>query len=299
MRPDPSTTEAFLYCLALAARRFNIGIIAFIANSNHWHGVVIDHDGRLPEFLHFFHAMFAKHQNCLRGRWENFWASEQTSVVELDGLEDIVAKTVYTICNPVKDNLVERCHDWPGASAYHAMVKSHRVSAKRPKRFFDKQGCLPDTAEIILEYPDGTSNLDEFQNMLSVLIDNEEASARARRRNDGTTVIGRRRILNQHWDSRPHSRETRRNMSPRLACRNRWARVERLCQNKAWLESYYESLNRWKMGHPEVVFPAGTYALRRFANVPCASHSLAMVPDNPARLRPVQSIGRVPRAPSP
>jgi putative transposase len=103
MRPDQATSDAFLYCLALAAERFDIGLVAFIANSNHWHGVVVDRKGCLPEFLHFFHLLFAKHQNCLRGRWENFWASEQTSAVELVGSEDVLEKIGYVLCNPVKD----------------------------------------------------------------------------------------------------------------------------------------------------------------------------------------------------
>jgi hypothetical protein len=47
-----------------------------------------------------------KHQNTLRGRWEAFWASEQTSVVELVAPEDVLAKMVYAIANPVTGHLV-------------------------------------------------------------------------------------------------------------------------------------------------------------------------------------------------
>ena len=60
-------------------------VLAFLAHSNHHHTVVVDTCGRMPEFLELFHKLVAKHQNALRGRWENFWASEATSVVELVG----------------------------------------------------------------------------------------------------------------------------------------------------------------------------------------------------------------------
>ena len=36
MLPDGDTTNAFLYCLAYAASRSGVGILFFIACSNHW-----------------------------------------------------------------------------------------------------------------------------------------------------------------------------------------------------------------------------------------------------------------------
>ena len=49
--------------------------------SNHHHTGIEDPEGNYPEFLEHFHKLFAKCQNALRGRWENFWSSEQTSVL--------------------------------------------------------------------------------------------------------------------------------------------------------------------------------------------------------------------------
>jgi biotin-(acetyl-CoA carboxylase) ligase len=46
--------------------------------------------------------MLARSQNALRGRWENFWSSEQVCVVRLVNREDVIAKLVYTATNPVK-----------------------------------------------------------------------------------------------------------------------------------------------------------------------------------------------------
>jgi putative transposase len=81
MRPDRETNNAFIYCLALAARKASISIVCTGTMSNHYHAVLVDNCGRLPQFLEHFHKLYAKHQNVLRGRWEAFWASEQTSVV--------------------------------------------------------------------------------------------------------------------------------------------------------------------------------------------------------------------------
>jgi len=57
--------------------------------------VVVDNCGRLPQFLEHFHKLYAKHRNVLRGRWEAFWASEQTSVVELVKPDGVLAKMSY------------------------------------------------------------------------------------------------------------------------------------------------------------------------------------------------------------
>jgi len=83
MRPDRETNNAFIYCLAVAAAKFGIRVLFTAAMSNHHHTGIYDPDGCYPAFIEHFHKLFAKCQNALRGRWENFWSSEQTSVVRL------------------------------------------------------------------------------------------------------------------------------------------------------------------------------------------------------------------------
>jgi hypothetical protein len=68
--------------------------------------VIFDRCGRYPEFVEHFHKMFARSQNALRGRWENFWASEQVCVVKLVDRDAVMDKLVYTAANPVQDHLV-------------------------------------------------------------------------------------------------------------------------------------------------------------------------------------------------
>ena len=82
LRPDPDTNNAFVYCLAEAALRFDIDVVLPCAMSNH-HTVLFDRHGSLPAFTEHFHKLLAKCQNALRGRWENLWAAEQVCVVRL------------------------------------------------------------------------------------------------------------------------------------------------------------------------------------------------------------------------
>ena len=44
--------------------------------------------------------------NSYRDHWENFWSSEQTSVLCLADSAAVLDKMVYALNNPCKDNLV-------------------------------------------------------------------------------------------------------------------------------------------------------------------------------------------------
>jgi hypothetical protein len=62
--------------------------------------------------------------NSLRGRWENFWSSEQTSVVRLE--------MVYALTNPAKDDLVDAAEDWPGINAFASITNGKDMTATPP-----------------------------------------------------------------------------------------------------------------------------------------------------------------------
>jgi putative transposase len=273
MRPDPDTTNAFLYCLAYAASRTGVGVMFFIACSNHWHGGIIDHDGRLPEFLECFHKLFAKHQNARLGRWENFWASEQTSVVQLVDPDDVVAKAAYAVSNPVKDNLVEAAAHWVGASSWAAHLDGRPLNAFRPRHFFRSDGPMPDELSLSLAPPPRLDGAVFIQMLIEQVRQIERAAARDRART-ASRVLGMETVLEQRVGDRPKSREPRRRLSPRIACRNTWRRIEALLRNRDFVRSYRAARTLFLAG-ADVLFPAGCYWLRRFAGVRCEPSSPA------------------------
>src|SRR5829696_10196693 len=114
LRPDNETTEIVLFCLAEAAEKFEICALAWHFASNHYHAVVYDPWGDLPAFLERFHKFAAKTLNERWGREENLWSTEPTCVVQLVEPQDVFDKVVYTLTNPVADDLVDRVFDWPG-----------------------------------------------------------------------------------------------------------------------------------------------------------------------------------------
>lgn len=93
-----------------------------------------------------------------------------------------------------------------------------------------------------------------------------EAKCDAERRQTGRRVLGRRAVLHQSWRGVPSSIEPRRNLRPQVASRSNWHRIEALLRNRAFIEEYIRARDAWREDNP-VVFPQGTYWLRRFANV--------------------------------
>lgn len=272
MRPDRETNNAFVYCLAVAAQKHGIRVIFTTAMSNHHHTGIEDPEGNYPAFLEHFHKLFAKCQNALRGRWENFWSSEQTSVVRLVDPNDIVNKMVYAVTNPVKDKLIEKAHHWPGVSSIDALMHDKPLVASRPRHFFRAEGEMPDVVTLSIPRPAPFSDLSQhdFAHMIDERIRAVEDAAAAERRLTGVQVLGRRAVLGQKWTARPPSSEARREIDPRVAARSSWSRVEALLRNRAFRDAYIAARESLVAGIRDVVFPPGTYWLRRFVQANCA-----------------------------
>jgi putative transposase len=265
MRPDEKTTNAFIYCLAVAATRYEIDVLLTVAESNHHHSVIFDRKGRCSEFVEYFHKVFARCQNSLRGRWENFWAAEEPCITRLLDPATVIDKLVYTASNPVKDRLVERVHHWPGANAYPSFLSGREMSASRPAHFFRPTGPMPATATLRLVIPPELGDRNSVLEAVRAGVNAVEEAARQERQQTGARVVGRKAILSQSWRAAPTSVEPRRNRRPRFAGAMH-VRVLALSAYRTFLFAYKLARKRWLAGE-DALFPAGTYWLARFANV--------------------------------
>ena len=267
LRPDEETNNAFLYCLAEAAQRCDIAILLTCAMSNHHHTVIFDRHGNVPVFTERFHKLLAKSQNALRGRWENLWASEQVCILHLVEPADVLRKLVYVATNPVKDRLVEKVRHWPGVNGLAALLDGRTLEATRPRHFFRPAGPMPAAVTLTFALPPELGDSQQLRAELRAQVAAVEAAMTAERMRTGARVLGRRMILRQSWRACPESHEPRRNLRPRLAACNQWARIEAIHRNREFLAAYRDARRCWLAGAP-IPFPVGTYWLRRFAHVP-------------------------------
>jgi putative transposase len=271
LRPDQATSNAFVYCLAVAAQRTGMVTLFTSAQSNHHHTGIFDPLGRYPDFIEHFHKLLAKCMNTLRGRWENFWSSEQTSVLRLVEPGDVLDKMVYALTNPVKDNLVAKVADWPGINSFAATMSGGSITATRPDFFFREDGPMPASVTLTFGRPPefSTMSAEEYADMVRTRVEAAEADAEAERCATGGRVLGRQGVLDQDWHDSPTSPEPRREISPRVAAKNKWSRIEALQRNREFGNVYRTAFEAFRKGVKDVLFPAGTFWLRRFAAAIC------------------------------
>jgi REP element-mobilizing transposase RayT len=271
LRPDEDTNNAFLYCLVLAAIRAKVEVTFSEAMSNHHHTGIHDTDGNFPTFTEHFHGLLARCQNARLGRFENFWSSEPTSVVHMVESDDILNKMVYAFTNPTAADLVESVEEWPGVTTFQATLSGGHITATRPKHFFREDSGMPEVVSLQIARPHGFEDLTqtEWANLVTERVRAKEADHRLRRADKGITVPGRAKILEQNPFHSPESHAPRFQMSPRVAARNKWARIETLLRNRDFIEKYRDAFLRHMDGLANVLFPFGTFWMRKFAKVAC------------------------------
>ncbi len=270
LRPSKATTQLLGYLLAVAAERYRIDVHAFCAMSNHIHLVVTDRDARLPEFGRFFDSLVGRAMNFMLGRGENFWAPPSFSAVALTQPADVVSKINYTLANPVAAGLVCRGELWPGLWSTPRVLGGPPLEFKRPVAFFRKSGAtsLPVRASLRLTAPAGFDPV-WLRKELSSALEAKEQTAALELAACGRGFLGLRRVLAQSPHACPNQGKPRAGFNPRVACKDKWRRIQVLGQLVAFLEAYRRAFAAWRSGGARVRFPAGTYLMRVLHNAPC------------------------------
>jgi putative transposase len=266
LRPSKRTNQLFAYALAAAAEETGVSLHVVVVMSNHWHVVLTDREGRLPEFLERVHRAVAKSMNASMRRSENFWSSDKTSVVELVSEWDVIAKMAYVIANPTSAGLVASPREWPGLASRR--FGEERVIEK-PDVFFDEG---EDEVTLRFERPPIFPEIDdaELEAVVQGEVDELERKAHAEMKATGRTFLGARAVLAQNMYDRPKARRPRASMNPRIAAAVPALRIAALAALKRFVAAYRIAYEAWRQGERERMFPAGTYALRVRAGVNCA-----------------------------
>ncbi|MBN2804217.1 MAG: hypothetical protein JXR91_14070, partial [Deltaproteobacteria bacterium] len=216
------------------------------------------------------HKYVSKAVNASYGRWENLWSSEKTSVILLESEEDVLDKIRYIVCNPVEAGLVANPDNWPGSLMYKP---GQSKIVKRPEIYFKDDGVMPKSSTLTIETPPVLKKIrqsllvKELTNRINTAISNIKDAMRR----EGRRFMGVAEVLKQKCSASPRTQASHRNMNSRVACKNKWGRIEAIARNKVFLAEYYKALAIWKeTKDPQTVFPAGTYAMRIYNGVNCS-----------------------------
>lgn len=263
LRPSKQVDQAFVYCFARACQKYDMTPLWLMVMSNHYHAGIHDKHGRYPEFLRYFHSLLARCLNCHLKRWENLWSTEQTGALHLGDAQTVFDKQLYSLCNAVKDHLVDRVHLWPGFCSYGYQIANKPAVATRPAWFFDERGDMPERVELTFERPPEFAQLsqDQWESDIRAAVEAEEQNAARLREEHGIRILGRKAILRQSPFTCPKTCVDRRGLRPRIASKNKWRRIELILRNRRFHARYRDAYDRHCAGEPNVLFPYGSYKL--------------------------------------
>jgi REP element-mobilizing transposase RayT len=272
LRPSPLVNQVFTFCLAYAASETGVAVHAWCALSNHFHVVLTDPQARLPEFMACLDKLVSKCVNASLGRWESLWSSDHYSAPVLIDDEDVFDKIVYVLANPVAAGLVEPRSDWPGAISGPRACLEAAVEVERPGVYFDPDGEVPPKLNLEVTMPPCFAGMGtgHFAAKLATALRLREETHREKLAQEGRQVLGAEAVLAQDPYDRPDNCEPRRELSPKVACRDKWRRIEALQRVQVFLEAYRAAWDLFKAGLRNVTWPHGAYWFPRIAGCPCA-----------------------------
>ncbi|MGB8331734.1 MAG: transposase [Polyangiales bacterium] len=269
LRPDRGLNNAFVYCLALAARKYDISVHALCAMSNHYHLVITDTHGVLPDFMAWLNRHLAMCVKRLR-RWDEVvWEPNVAySAVELVGASEVLDKVAYVLLNPVSAALVRSPERWPGAVSTLDVLRQGTLGTVHPGIWFKDD--VPKNLSLPLSLPPCFSGVLEYHEALGALVRLRLTQARAELRRQGRSCLGRARVRKTAVSDQPATKKQRFGLNPTFSAltRDAWrSAVQRL---RAFRLAYRVAYEAWRTGDRTVAFPAGTWWVVRYAGAAAA-----------------------------
>ena len=122
--PPTKTTNILLGgILARTQRDEKVTLCNYVIMNNHGHiHAIPDKPEQLSRFYGEFQKKTTDTVRALLGQKSLRLWEDRTSVIMLDGLEDVINRLVYAFCNPAKADLVDSIDDYCGLNTWHAFT---------------------------------------------------------------------------------------------------------------------------------------------------------------------------------
>jgi putative transposase len=280
LRPDEErrAQRLFLYLLAVAAETHGVRVHAFIQMSTHYHLVVTDERGVLPDFMRDLNRWLAHTFKCLRGGWEGaLWDSQQCSVVDLETNDAVLKETAYVVCNGAEAGIEPRPEDHPGAvSAPSDIGRREIVVSRPPNPWLVSDGRWPPVARLRYALPPGlVAEHGESGARRAIMTACERRAAELARDRaaqgrgyQGAEAAMRLSPTTRATSVSPPGRQRR--PTHAVGPNRRDALRRKAVERRDWLASYARCWERWRSGDRDVVWPAHTWKMRVVHRQPCA-----------------------------
>ncbi len=269
LTPDEAVEVFVEGCLARAARRCGVRLIAFTVMGNHFHMLVEVPLANLHAFMLYFQRELSTRLNLYRGVSKTNFPEryDHQEILDVEAFESAVAEI---LCNPVRARLVYEVAEWPGVSS----VEMHRSGTTRrtvrhatrtQASAMREDGLTPELlrsfeeVELALSPPTLWADLEpgEVQARIADLVDIEEARLQREIDEARERVRGPSRIRDETHRQRPETVRWR----PLRLCVS--SDDERAAEYERWYafttRVYRRAAKLWRREGKWGAYPPGTF----------------------------------------
>lgn len=271
--PTELIVHAFMFILATAARRYEVGIVAYAMMCNHIHVLVVDlrDDGKssdVPGFRSFVRSTFSQ---FIRRYWKlergmTFCpdsTGDSVRVIDFASVEEAIS---YIETNHAAAGMEKSPELMRGATSLREWLVAP-VTVRRPSFWFQKR-TWRDSEVLKLEMPREAikkgESVESFYARTKALVDQELVQIMKRRKRaklSARPLHVLRRLTPRHGRGRSvadHSEAL-------VACKNPALSAQEFERVRAFRRAHAKALEKLKAGDSDVVFPLGTYlAAKRY-----------------------------------
>ena len=298
--PKPAVVESLDFVLKATAAKYQgkIALHEYEFLSNHFHLLGTDLDGCLPDFMRDLNALLSKQLNALRGtRGTNIEKDYNLVVVNITTGDKAIEHAVYTLANAVEAHLVERTPEWKAPNSYALeygepvlakrpetglwsgkVAHAQRSASKRSKRAaYAGKSNVPKQVRFELVRPPVRRDLSDkaLRKHIRAEVTKVEDALVERRKHEGRQVAGWNRVVAKRYsDIAPKSEEFF-GVRPTFSADDADSCAEARRHRARFLAGYRDALRAFLAGVKDVLFPFGTWLMRKRFNAPCATCAAA------------------------
>jgi REP element-mobilizing transposase RayT len=270
LRPNEAVNDIIVGVLGRAQRKYPIRVCAYAFASNHFHLILdVDDALQLSRFMRYVNSNLARKIGRLVNWRDKIWARRYQAIVISSEEAVQVERLRYVLSHGVKEGLVERVSDWPGAHCAQALLTGEPVqgywydetqayAARRRGEEFDRMRFATLETLTLSPLPCWKHLPEEKRRKLAAdLIAEIEAEAATRRQRTGSQVLGASAIRRQHPLGRP--KKSKKSPAPLFHAASQAVRRE-LYEMYGWfVAAFREAAEKLRAGDRMVSFPAGSF----------------------------------------
>lgn len=270
LRPSPELERRVLGVLGRAQRKTGIEIHAFVFASNHYHLLTSpESPAQLARFMNQVQSNLAREAGDLHDWKDRFWSRRYRHIPVSEEPEAQVSRLRYCLAHGVKEGLVARCRDWPGASCVRALTEGEALEgvwydrtayyeARRSRGRADLASFGTNETVHLSPLPCWRHlDPDEIRQRVVELVNEIDQAAHRDRLATGDGVAGVRAV--RHRDPHDRPEQAKRSPAPRFHAITRAARLALREAARAFAEEFRHAADLLREGDPSPGFPPGAF----------------------------------------